>query len=344
MIPGSSAGNSRRNSDGAGQRVIHARALAVAALLLSAAPALSRPEASAPVPVILDTDVGDDIDDAFALALALSDRRVEVVGITAAWGDTRTRVLLIRRLLAALGRSDVPVAQGPAGPGGAPFTQKTWALGATDKGPTPDAIEFIRSRAAARPGQITLVALAPLVTVQATLARDPAAFATLKGIVVMGGSIGAGYRAGGALPVATPSAEYNIASAPAALTAVLGSGVPVTLFPLDSTQIDLEEVERDRLFAHGSAATDALTLLYHQWRLWNVWGRITPTLFDVVPVAWLIDPSVCAPMPMRIAVDAQGYTRPIAGPPNAAVCLASDAAGVRRRLLDDLTPDPRKAP
>ncbi len=325
--------------------MIRARALAVAALLLSATPALSRPEASAPVPVIIDTDVGDDIDDAFALALALSDRRLEVVGITAAWGDTRTRVLLIRRLLAALGRGDVPVAQGPAGPGGAPFTQKTWALGATDKGPAPDAIDFIRSRAAARPGQITLVALAPLVTVQAALARDPTAFAALKGVVAMGGSIATGYRAGGALPVATPSAEYNIASAPAALTAVLGSGVPVTLFPLDSTQIDLEEVERDRLFAHGSGATDALALLYHQWRLWNAWGRITPTLFDVVPVAWLIAPALCAPTPMRVAVDDRGFTRRVDGPPNAAVCLSSDAAGVLRLLMDDLAPTPPgKAP
>ncbi len=319
-------------------------AFVLAGLLAGAVPTAAAPAPRSPVPVIIDTDIGDDIDDAFAVTLALSNPRLEVVGITAAWGDTPLRVLLLRRLLAALGRSDVPVAQGPAGPGGAPFTQKTWALGATDKGPAPDAIDFIRSKAAARPGQITLVALAPLVNLQAALARDPAAFAALKGVVVMGGSIAAGYRAGGAIPVPTPSAEYNIASAPGALGSVLASGMPVTLFPLDSTQIDLEEVERDRLFAHGSAATDALTLLYHQWRLWNPWGRLTPTLFDVVPVAWLIDPSLCAPTPMRIAVDAQGYTRPIAGPPNAAVCLASDAAGIRRLLLDDLALDPRKAP
>ncbi|MBV8741307.1 MAG: nucleoside hydrolase, partial [Sinobacteraceae bacterium] len=56
-----------------------------------------------PVPVILDTDVGDDIDDAFALAVALKDPRLEVIGITTAWGDTRTRTLLVRRLLATLG-------------------------------------------------------------------------------------------------------------------------------------------------------------------------------------------------------------------------------------------------
>src|SRR5215813_6527683 len=65
------------------------------------------------VPVIIDTDVGDDIDDAFALAIALKDPRLDVIGVTTAWGDTRTRTLLVRRLLATLGRQDVVVAQGP---------------------------------------------------------------------------------------------------------------------------------------------------------------------------------------------------------------------------------------
>src|SRR5262249_56137201 len=79
-----------------------------------------------PLPVIIDTDVGDDIDDAFALAIALQDPRLEVIGVTTAWGDTRTRVLLVRRLLAALGRSNIVVAQGPATRNTATFTQKKW--------------------------------------------------------------------------------------------------------------------------------------------------------------------------------------------------------------------------
>src|ERR1700753_1256920 len=95
-------------------------------------------------PVIVDTDVGDDIDDAFALTIALQDPRLEVVGITTAWGDTRTRTLLVRRLRAALRRKDGVVAQGPETPNSAPFTQKKWASGAADQSPAPDAIEFIR--------------------------------------------------------------------------------------------------------------------------------------------------------------------------------------------------------
>jgi inosine-uridine nucleoside N-ribohydrolase len=304
-----------------------------------AALAVARP----PVPVIIDTDVGDDIDDAFAIALAVSDPQLEVLGVTTAWGDTRARTLLVRRLLAAMGRADVAVAQGPATPDSTPFTQRRWAEGASDQSPAPDAIAFIAAQAAGRPGQITLVALAPLSNVQAVLARHPAAFRMLKQVVLMGGSIRIGYPRPGTR-ARPPSAEYNVASAPEAFAALLRSGVPVTLFPLDSSEIPLEEAARARLFAHGSGATDALALLYHQWRYRNGWSQITPTLFDVVPVAWMIDPSVCAPTRMAVTVDARGFTRPGGGAPNVAACLKSSGEAVARLTLDDLAPEPGKTP
>jgi len=62
----------------------------------------------------------------------------------------------------------VVVAQGPATPDMAPFTQKKWALGATDTTQAPDAIEFIRGQARHRPGEITLIALAPLKALSST--------------------------------------------------------------------------------------------------------------------------------------------------------------------------------
>jgi inosine-uridine nucleoside N-ribohydrolase len=289
--------------------------------------------------VIIDTDIGDDIDDAFALALALTDRRLEVVGVTTAFGDTRTRVLLMRRLLSALGRSNVPVAQGPVTPDPTPFTQRRWAMGAADTSPAPDAIDFIRAEAARRPGEITLIELAPMTNLAALMARYPAALGQLKQVALMGGSIHVGYAHGGAIPNPQPSAEYNVAQAPQALAAVLRSGVPVRMFPLDSTELAFDEVDRERLFAHGSPASDALTLLYQQWRLWNAWGQITPTLFDVVPVAWLLDPSLCAPQALHVEVDAQGYTRPTNGTPNAQVCLRLYREAALDLVLDDLAPE-----
>jgi inosine-uridine nucleoside N-ribohydrolase len=321
---------------------------AAAALVCAVALTLVRVAVADPVPVtqrqpvIVDTDIGDDIDDAFALTIALLDPRLEVIGVTTAWGDTRTRTLLVRRLLATLGRRDVPVAQGPATQDVVPFTQKQWALGAVDTSPAPDAIEFIREQSQRRPGQITLIALAPLSNIEALQRRDPDALHRLKQVVMMGGSIHAGYNQGGAIPVATPSAEYNIASAPAGLAVLLRAGIPLKLFPLDSTQIKFDEVRRERLFAYGSPASDALALLYHQWRLLNSWGQITPTLFDAVPVVWMLQPSSCPLTPMRISVDGRGYTRPVDGAPNVAVCLSVDESATQRVIIDTLAPQPRK--
>lgn len=291
-----------------------------------------------PEPVIIDTDVGDDIDDAFALAIALHDPKLQVIGITTAWGDTWTRTLLVRRLLAALGRKDVVVAQGPETPNNVPFTQKKWAEGATDRTPPPDAIEFIRDQVNRRPGQITLIALAPLSNIEALEKRAPDALHKLKQVALMGGSIYAGYNRGGAVPVATPNAEYNIASAPRGLTLLLESGVPVRMFPLDSTQLKFDEVRRDRLFAYGSPVSDALALLYHQWRLLNGWGQITPTLFDAVPVVWMLQPAACPLKPMRIDVDTRGYTRPVTGTANVDVCLTLDENSAQRLIMDALAP------
>ncbi|MES1163876.1 MAG: nucleoside hydrolase, partial [Rhizobacter sp.] len=72
------------------------------------------PASAAPVAqrVIVDTDIGDDIDDAFALGLLLASPEVEIVGITTTWGDTRLRARLVQRLLSETGRTEIPVAVG----------------------------------------------------------------------------------------------------------------------------------------------------------------------------------------------------------------------------------------
>ena len=56
--------------------------------------------------VILDTDIGDDIDDAFALALLLRSPEVKLLGITTAFGDTELRARLVDRYLQAVGREN----------------------------------------------------------------------------------------------------------------------------------------------------------------------------------------------------------------------------------------------
>src|SRR5438094_8774792 len=77
--------------------------------------------------VIIDTDIGDDIDDAFAVALALRSPELQILGITTTFGDTEMRAKLLDRLLEEAARADIPVAAGPPTQPKTAFTQLKYA-------------------------------------------------------------------------------------------------------------------------------------------------------------------------------------------------------------------------
>lgn len=279
---------------------------------------------SGPEKVIFDTDIGDDIDDAFALALALSTPKLRVIGVTTAWGDTDLRARLVARFLSETGHSDIPVAAGPKTHANSTFTQAQWAEAWPEpaKG-WPDAVDFIREAARRDPGQITLISVSPFSNVAALIDKDPAAFRQLKKVVIMGGSIRRGYGDLGYRPNKGPEPEYNILMDIPGAKKLFASGVPLYVMPLDSTQLKLDEVLRPILFSRGLRMTDALALLYAQWTAST--QNPTPTLFDAMAVASAIDPGLCPTQPMNIVVDDKGYTRVGDGKPNANVCLESDS-------------------
>ena len=123
---------------------------------------------SAKQKVIFDTDIGDDIDDAFALALAVSSPKLEVIGVTTAWGNTDLRARLAERLLKAMGHGEIPVAVGPKTQASSTFTQARWAEVEPEpaKG-WPDATDFTLNAIRRNPGEITLIAVAPFSNVGA---------------------------------------------------------------------------------------------------------------------------------------------------------------------------------
>ena len=69
-----------------------------------------------PVPVVLDTDIGTDVDDALALALALASPEIDLIGVTVVDGNVEVRAEIAARLLGMAGRSDVPVFVGASSP------------------------------------------------------------------------------------------------------------------------------------------------------------------------------------------------------------------------------------
>ena len=310
------------------------RALLTALALSCAAPAPCV-QAADRIKVIVDMDIGDDIDDSFALALLLQSPEFDIIGITTAWGDTALRAQLLERMLRETGHSQIAIAQGAATTGNPqPFTQARYAKRGKPPAMVP-AVDFLLNQIKRHPGQITLIALGPLTNVGAAITRDPATFGKLKQVAMMGGSVRAGYRKSQYVPARPADKEYNIVSDIPAAQKLFTSGVPIVMMPLDSTQIRLDEVERNALLGHGSAVTDALALMYHQWiDAYQPWSSNMPSLFDVVPVAWMIDPKTCPTTPLRIVVSDDGYTREEAGKPNAAVCLVSD----QQRFFDILMP------
>jgi purine nucleosidase len=290
--------------------------------------------------VILDTDIGDDIDDAFALALVLRSPELHLLGIQTAFGDTELRARLVDRYLAAVGRTGIPVLAGVPGKS-THFTQAAYARQAPAH-KHPAAVPFLLSQIRQHPGQITLIAIGPLVNIQAAIAQDPATFRKLKRVVIMGGSIYRGYdnlKSGNFHT--PPSPEWNILCDPAGAQALFASGVPVFVMPLDSTQVHLELPVLGQILSHGSPLTDQLTLLYHQWTAGETgaaeWRR--PTLFDPVAVTFSIRPDLCPARPLRIEVDSKGFTRPVSGPPNAQVCLESNEKGFLDLLVSRITRD-----
>ncbi len=274
---------------------------------------------TAPEKIIIDTDIGDDVDDAFAVALALRSPEVQIVGITTGFGDTETRAKLVDRMLVEAGRLDIPVAAGKATEAKSNFTQRAYAEGGRfTRGSHPDAVNFILEQIRKNPGEITLVAIGPLVNVGGLIDKDAETFHKLKRVVMMGGSIERGYGDPYAAPT-PPQPEWNIRNDIASAQKLFASGVPIYMMPLDSTQLKLDEVKREFLFRQGTPLTDALTLLYHEW------GQETPTLFDPMTIAFVVDAKLCPVEAMRIRVDDKGMTLREAGSPNAFVCLRSDS-------------------
>ena len=310
---------------------------------LAQSPAGTKSPQTAPAEkVIIDTDIGDDIDDAFAVALALRCPELRILGITTTFGDTEKRAKLLDRLLGEVGRSDIPVAAGiPTAPKTA-FTQAKYAEGGHfAKASHPDAVTFLLEEIQRNPGEITLVAIGPLVNVGAAIDKDAETFRKLKRVVLMGGSIFRGYGDIGSATPRGPEPEWNIKNDIPSAQKLFAAGVPLFVMPLDSTQLKMEATNRNFLFRQGTPFTDALTLLYHEW------GQETPTLFDPMTIAYLIKPELCPVVPMNIRVDEKGFTRPVdAAPaadsqsvrpvPNAQVCLKSNPDDFFRFLMPRL--------
>jgi purine nucleosidase len=289
-------------------------------LLMASGAGWAQSAAHAPEKIIIDTDIGDDVDDAFALALAVRSPELQVLGVMTTFGDTEARAKIVDRFLGEVGRAEIPVFAGKAMATKNPMSQRKYGEGGHfAKASHADAVEFLLEQIRKYPGEITLVAIGPLMNVGEAIDKDLATFRKLKRVVLMGGSVRRGYGDLGYTAPVAPMPEWNILNDVASAQKLFAAGVPLYVMPLDSTQLKMDEVKRAFLFSQGTAVTDQLAVLYH------LWGQETPTLFDPMTVVFVLRPELCRVQGMHIRVDEKGFTREEPGAVNAQVCLESNA-------------------
>jgi len=248
--------------------------------------------------VIFDCDLGDDIDDAFALALVIASPELDVLGIVMDYGNTPKRAQIACRMLYETARDDIPVVIGRE-------TKKhysaqfNWGEGFSKYKPVSQSgADFIIENLKKYPNEVILITVGPVPNMADIIKKDPNALKLAKHIYSMYGSFYMGYDTG---PI--PSAEWNVRADEEASKAFSACGAKITYAGLDvTTFVKWDEEKKLKLLMRQSPLTDALCGLY------TLWGHETPTLFDCVAVGMVLWPELFKTRKAFVKVIDGGYT------------------------------------
>ncbi|MFP8878718.1 MAG: nucleoside hydrolase [Myxococcota bacterium] len=269
-----------------------------------------------PRPILFDTDIGSDVDDALALGLILAvPDKLSLLAVTTVAGDTALRARVAASLLGLAGRTDVEVCIGET----RPLLRSTKRFGAfgheadcvadtsraakVSDEPAPERIV----RAARETDGLEIVLVGPMTNLARALALDPKLPTRVSGITIMGGHIRE-VRIGGFL--CSPGIDHNLCSDPEATVAVLGAGFRTTLVTSDVTLATwLSRSSLAELRGAGPVACE----LARQVDIWEpvqrkiftrLGGRVDPDnaafLHDPLTVLALIDASSLEFEPLHI--------------------------------------------
>lgn len=303
-----------------------------------------------PVPLILDTDIGDDVDDVFALLLAVRDPAYDLRAVTIVYGQVDARARLARHMLDLLKRPDIPVAIGasatlagpvlPGAPGNSMASADTlmpvpgshaWDdLGAhLDRR---DAVDLLIELVRTAPEPIVLAAIGPLTNVATALTRAPDIATRLRALVIMGGRLGPEAHVG----------EHNVNMDPEATAIVLASGAPLVFGTFEITReavLGHEAVARLRTGdAACKSAADQLEQYLHRR------DRPVTSMYDPVTMTLAIDDRYVRTIPLAVRVDVTPADRKAIfrveadAVPNARVSAGIDADAFAHHLLDTVMP------
>lgn len=279
--------------------------------------------------ILLDTDMGTDVDDALCLALALASPEIELVAITTVAGDTQLRGRIARRLLDLAGRPDVPVfaGEGKARSGTDSFF---WHGGEGEGILEPGArVEIAAEPATAAIARLLraqddleVVAVGPLTNLAAVLDADPALATRIPCLTIMGGHL---RRIAYGAHVFAPGVDYNLCSDPEAALRTLRAAIPTRLVTGDVTlQTWIGPEDLARIGAVGTPFHRAIERAVRHWTpiqrqvFAGLGARIgddnAAFLHDPLALACVHDESFCefADLPVAAAIE-DGVFRTLEG-------------------------------
>ncbi len=268
-----------------------------------------------PIPVVLDTDIGGDIDDAWALALLLHCPEVEVKLVLSACSDTIYRARIIAKLLEAAGRTDIPVGIG---------------LPTLVKGDWRTVVDYVRDYNLAdypgtihtnglealielidqSPEPVTIINIAGLSNIGALLKRRPDLAARIH-FVGMHGSIYHGLE-WDPVPIAECNVKADLAASQAVFAAPWKSMVITPLDTCGVVRLDGENYRR--LF---ESPQPLLRDIFTQYRMWHTalqapwkFEEKSSILFDTVAIFLAFSRQFLKFETLGIRVTDAGFTVP----------------------------------
>lgn len=284
----------------------------------------------AKIPILFDTDIGGDIDDAVALAYLLRQPRCELLGITTVTGEPDKRAMLADAVCRAFGRNDMPIFSGVARPILVEQVHKEAPQAAVlpqwshRSSFAPNAaIDFLRQTIRSRPGEITLLSVGPMTNIGLLYAIDPQIPTLLKAHVLMGGHY-FNRAVGGRGPL-----ETNATGDPHATAIVFAAEVPsVTCIGLDvTTHCSMPADDCRRRFSEGP--------LRIVGEMAEVWFRKRPTItfHDPLAAAVIFEPDLCRYVTGRVCIELKDEKR------MGFTAFEPDAKPARHRIATEVQAD-----
>ena len=263
--------------------------------------------AAKPVPLVLDTDIGDDIDDAWALSVCINHPAIHLVGVTTVWRDTELRAAQARLLLEKAGAADVPVAAGTRDALDRlltfPRNCQADVLSAEDEARLRqgrcDAVRMLAELAESTPG-LVVAPIGPLTNIARFICEYPQAFAKVSRLVIMGGHM----RPDRSDP------EYNVGCDPRASQIVFSSGKPIQMIGLDVTlRCQMQPEDLEAIAAKKTPLSEAILTMT---RLWQGAGdgqrkRGMPIVHDPLAVLTAVEPDLVEWETRRVVIDDEGH-------------------------------------